>query len=1088
MASHNTVILSNRCLKWVVVFIVVLFSFTALWGQTSQNIVGTVTDDSRGVVPGVEITARHTATNQTRTVVTNDTGDYHIGQLGNVGTYEIRAEMAGFKVAVAPSVLLETGRTVRVDLTLQVGEVTQSVTVEAGTQLVRSETSSLDLVVHSREIIELPLFGRNFLDLARTSAGVSTRAPAGMGYQETNLVVGAARARDNEYSIDGIRSMDDHNADMAVKPPLDSIAEFELIRNMYAAEYGRAMGAIVNVRSKSGTNDFHGSLYWFSRRGSQAAIPYFAAEKPVYEEDDYGGSIGGPVWIPGAYDGRDKTFFFFNYEKFRSPSEALKRGYMLNDAELAGDFSQSPWGLPVDPLTKVPYPGGIIPASEFSSATQNMLQVLPGPNQEFDGAFNYQGNFDESTFEPRKVIRIDHHFTDNFSIFSSAMWTTRAALASPAIDCGADCDRASNLDNNTDNVNLVLGGSWSITPTLIWEARGGYVYHKSGYAQINRSQNFASDFGMAFHPSDEDTHLHGVPRVNVRGFGSYFGLWATPFNEGMSYNYQLSNVVSFYKGNHFFKTGVDVLQDRRRAIGACGSTGQYWLGWGDDNGTTNQAADFLIGDYNFAGFQFTPQWRKSQRWRTSYFIQDDWKVNPKVTINAGLRYDYFAPYKPVGDSRMATYDLVQDVVRYPAAARDEMTPEQLASLDFPHQFEGPAQTFFDEDKLNLGPRLGIAFRPFGTGNMVVRAGYGIFFGSPQGFATNRNSTSVAPWQAWLNLGAFGTTGGRAFFWDVLQPEVGEGKNFSVGNIRMAEPGYHNPYSQQWNLTIQKELGRSMAFEVGYIGSRSVHLEFEHLGKKFAPLYGFEDFALGAGLRISSSGQDAAYHALQMTLERRFAAGLAFRTNYTWSKLLNDTPEHFDATVGSNAILQKPDEWGQGQGHTSHIFNLSGIYELPFGRGRQWGADWNRGVDAVLGGWKVNFLMDTNSGSPVNALWGVLRPDWAPGREGDKGNQTRELWIDPTAFQDRSSDGQGNVGRNIFDGPNFFNLDFGISKLFLIPGTETHTFEFRAEMANATNHPNFFFPSQRIDVSQPGTSTLRNAFPMRRLQWGIRYAF
>lgn len=246
---------------------------------------------------------------------------------------------------------------------------------------------------------------------------------------------------------------------------------------------------------------------------------------------------------------------------------------------------------------------------------------------------------------------------------------------------------------------------------------------------------------------------------------------------------------------------------------------------------------------------------------------------------------------------------------------------------------------------------------------------------------------------------------------------------------------------------------------------------------------------GAGLRISSSGQDATYHALQMTLERRFATGLAFRTNYTWSKQLNDTPEHFDATVGSNAILEKQDEWGRGQGDTTHIFNLSGIYELPFGQGRQWGADWNRGVDAALGGWKVNFLMDTNSGSPVNALWGgLLRPDWVPGREGDTGNQSREMWIDPTAFQAQSSSGQGNVGRNLFDGPNFFNLDFGISKLFLIPGTETHTFEVRAEMANATNHPNFFFPSQRIDVAQPGTSTLRNAFPMRRLQWGIRYAF
>ena len=1090
MRSHFTANRGIQCLNWVVAILVVVGGSAVLWGQSSQSFVGTVKDDTGGVIPGVEVTARHLATDQTRTVVTNDTGDYLIAQLTNIGAYEIRAQMAGFKAAVAQNVLLETGSTVRVDLTLEVGAVAEVVTVSAGTQLVRSETSSLEIIVKAREITELPLFGRNFLDLTKTTAGVSTRAPAAMGYQETNLVVGAARARDNEYSIDGIRSMDDHNADMAVKPPLDSIAEFELVRNLYAAEHGRAMGAIVNVRTKSGSNDFHGSVYWFSRRGDWAAIPYFAASKPVYEQDDYGGSIGGPVRLPGLYDGTGRTFFFYNFEKFRSPSEAVKRGYMLDDAELAGDFSQSPWGLPVDPYSKVPYANGVIPSSQFSTATQNMLQILPRPNEGFDGAYNYNGNFDASTFEPKHVIRIDHSFSDDFSIFSSTMWTTRSGVVAPAIDCGAGCERASDLSNNTDNVNSVLGGSWSITPEVIWEGRAGYVFHKGGYAQTNRSENYAKNFGMAFHPSDEDTHLHGVPRVNVRGFGSYFGLWATPFNERMAYNYQVSNSISVNRGNHFVKIGADLLQDRHRAIGACGSTGQYWLGWGTDNGTTNQAADFLIGDYNFAGFQFTPQWRKSKRWRTSYFIQDDWKVDPRLTVNIGLRHDWFAPFGPIGNARMARYDLVTDEVIYPADAQEQMTPDERSALLFPHRFDGPAQTFFDEDKGSFGPRLGIAFRPFGTGNMVVRAGYGIFYGSPQGYAVNRNSSSVAPWQAWLNLGAFGSTGGRVFLWDELQSEVSTLQYLAVGNIRMPENGFHNPYMQHWNLTIQKELPGGMAAEVGYIGSRGVHLEFEHQGRKFASLYGYEDFGLGGGLRISTSGHDSKYHAIQMTLERRFAAGLAFRTNYTLGNLQNDTPEHFDTTVGSHVSVQKHEEWGRGQGHMTHIVNLSGIYELPFGRQRYWGGNWNRVADTVLGGWKVNFLLDANSGAPVNVLWGgVLRPDWAPNKGPDRlPKPSRQRWVDPTHFTAQSGPRQGNVGRNIIDGPNFINLDFGISKLFGIPGTETHTMEVRVEIANATNHPNLFFPSQRIDVSQPGTVTLRNAYPMRRIQWGLRYAF
>ena len=344
MRSHFTANRGIQCLNWVVAILVVVGGSAVLWGQSSQSFVGTVKDDTGGVIPGVEVTARHLATDQTRTVVTNDTGDYLIAQLTNIGAYEIRAQMAGFKAAVAQNVLLETGSTVRVDLTLEVGAVAEVVTVSAGTQLVRSETSSLEIIVKAREITELPLFGRNFLDLTKTTAGVSTRAPAAMGYQETNLVVGAARARDNEYSIDGIRSMDDHNADMAVKPPLDSIAEFELVRNLYAAEHGRAMGAIVNVRTKSGSNDFHGSVYWFSRRGDWAAIPYFAASKPVYEQDDYGGSIGGPVSVTRLVRWNRQNIFLLQLREVSKPQRGRQARLHAGRRRVGGGFFSVPVG------------------------------------------------------------------------------------------------------------------------------------------------------------------------------------------------------------------------------------------------------------------------------------------------------------------------------------------------------------------------------------------------------------------------------------------------------------------------------------------------------------------------------------------------------------------------------------------------------------------------------------------------------------------------------------------------------------------------------------------------------------------------
>lgn len=1060
------------------------FWLVPLYAQTSQDIVGTVRDQTGALIPGVTVTARHLGTNESREAVTNDTGDYRIIRLGRVGRYEIRAEMPGFKMAVVPDVLLTTGQTLRVDLVLEVGEVTDSVTVEGRVPLVRSETSSLEVVVQNREILELPLYGRDFLALTGLTAGVSTKAPAGAGYQLHNLVVGGARARDNEYRIDGIRAMASHNADITVKPPLDSIQEFQLIRHQYSAEYGRAMGAIVEVRTKSGTNDFHGSVYEFARRGNWSAVPYFAASKPRFTQDDFGGSIGGPVWLPGLYNGRNRTFFFYNFEKFRSPSDIVMRNYVLTEAERQGDFSQSIWGQPVDPLTGQPFDGGRVPAGRFSPAALNMLDILPGPNQPLDGTFNSNVNLPNDTETPKHVFRVDHAFSDRHSLFSSVMWNRQSRIVAPALDCGTGCNRASDLDEDFDDVNLVVGYTWSLSPAVIWQARAGYSYHKQGWEQIDRSQNFAKEWGFAFHPPDDRPDLHGVPRINVAGFGSYFGLWATPFNHRLEYLYHLSNTVSVIKGDHYIKLGADIIEDRLRGSGACGSTGQYWFGSNAD-GTLNRAADFLMGIYNFAGFQFTPQWSKAKRLQTSYFVQDDWKLSPRLTLNLGLRHDYFAPYESM-TGRIARFDLHRDEVIYPEKARSQMTPDQLDALEFPFRFEGSARSYPEAAKGNFSPRLGLAFRPFGGNDTVVRAGYGLFYGSPQGFAVVRN-WKVAPWQAWLNFGDF-VGPGRLMFVDQKIPEVETVQYLTPGDIRMPEEGFKNAYVQHWNLTIQRALGGDVAVELGYAGSRGVHLEFEHRGQKFAHLYGFQDYFMGAQLRISSSGHDSKYHALQTTLQKRYSRGLTFRANYTWSKLMNDTPELFDTGSASDPLIEKRTEWSRGQADLTHNFNLSGIYELPFGRGQAWGAAWSRGLDAVLGGWKLNFLMNAHSGAPMNVLWGpTFRPDLVPGSKASLDNPTRDRWIDPGVFQRPSCfPCQGNVGRNIVNGPGFFDTDLGVSKIFRIPGTENHTLEVRGELFNAFNHPNLFRAA--TDVSQPGSERLTGAFPMRRVQLGLRYAF
>ena len=279
----------------------------ALMAQTSQTLVGTVRDQSGAAVPGVTVTARHLGTNETRQAVTDDRGDYRIIQLNQVGQFEVRAELAGFRGALV-TVLLTTGQTARVDLTLEIGDVKQSITVE-GTfaPLLQSETSSLRSVMENREILELPLNGRDFLQLTGLQAGVATKSLSGTGYNQLGLSVNGMRSRDNDFRLDGLRTMASYNNDMTTRPPLDAIQEFQMIRNDYSAEYGRAMGGIIEVRTKSGSNNLHGSAYEFARRGGWAAIPYFARTRPTFKTDQWGGSVGGPLWLPRLYDGRNRT-------------------------------------------------------------------------------------------------------------------------------------------------------------------------------------------------------------------------------------------------------------------------------------------------------------------------------------------------------------------------------------------------------------------------------------------------------------------------------------------------------------------------------------------------------------------------------------------------------------------------------------------------------------------------------------------------------------------------------------------------------------------------------------------------------------
>ncbi len=1079
------------------IFAAMMLAAGISFAQTSQEIVGTVKDATGAVVSDARITARHLATNETRETRSDAGGDFRLLRLTRVGEYEVRVEKSGFRVAVAPKVLVETGQTVRLDLPLQIGEVAQSVQVEETASLVRSETASLETVIQNREILELPLNGRNFLQLTALSPGVSTNGPQASGYNSFNLSVSGGRARDNDYRIDGLRAMASYSNNIATLPPLDSLQEFELIRNLYSAEYGRAIGAVVEVRTKSGTNQLHGSAYEFARRGDWAAIPYFARTRPNYRIDQFGGSIGGPVYLPKLYKGRDRTFFFFAYEQLYQPSQVVAQFYTMTDAERSGDFTQSPFRLPRDPLTNQPFASGRIPASRFSPVAVNLLNIFPQPNQTLAGDVNWTGNFPANSKTHTYVARLDHQFNTKHSVFGSATLSKQKQISASRLDCGSCEKRISDEDFLTDGQAITLGYTWLMTPAVVLQVRGGRSINYASQEIRDKTRNYARELGFDFFPTDERKDLWGPPRVNVGRF-AWFGTTNSPYVSDQDI-YNGVAVLSINKGAHYVKAGTDLAWDRFASIGGYGSRGAYF---GNDLFTGNQNADFILGHYGSANFQFEPDWYEARRPQLAFYVQDDWKIKPKLTLNVGLRYDYTGPYDAWKTHRLHRFDLAKNQVVYPKALEPLISADVRARLLFPYRFEGPS-TSYDAQKNDFAPRIGLAYRPTGQSTFVIRAGYGIFYNSPMGLETIR-SGRIAPWDAYL---AFRPTPDAPLFFHRADGSLKQRVFASPGFTAPVEPGFKTSYNQQWNLSVQKQLTGAMALELAYAGSRAVNMSFQRDADAYAPLYGLSRYF--TTVNMTTNGLDSRYDSLQVSLQQRFSQGLSFRANYTWSKLMNDYADYFDNGTVS-VIFRKNLEWGRGFADHRHNLNLSGIYELPFGRGRRLAANVPRVVDYAIGGWKLNYILQLNSGFPVNLVYNAaFRPDAVPGRDANLpvSERTVDRWFDPTAFARPAAaarcevevparrDGwfllpcQGNLGRNVVDGPGFANLDTGVSKFF--PIRENHRAEFRAEFFNVTNHPALYWnlgngSGLRFDLA--GASRLTAVRSNRTIQLAVRYSF
>jgi hypothetical protein len=1054
-----------------------------MFAQVSgSSIVGTVTDSAGAIIPGVKVIVLNTETNQAVDAQTNDVGHFDAKPL-RPGTYDVTVEHSGFKKFEAHGLTLRMEQQMLLDIELDIGSVTESVTVVGAASLVNAVTAERDQVIENKAIVQLPLNGRNYLDLAKLAVGTTeTFATAWNRPAAYPVSINGGRGESTGFRLEGINNKESFFASPIMIPSVDSVQEFNVKTNNYSAEYGDAIAGIISATIRSGTNEYHGVLFEFLRNDKLETRPFFSPRTPPYRFNQFGATLGGPVWIPKAYKGKDRTFFFVSYEggRFRNPSERFNR--VPTAQERAGDFSGSSVPL-LDPLSfdavtkqKQPFLNNRIPAERIDPISRKFLDYWPQPdfaiNARNQNQFVSQGRRENSD---QFIAKIDHNISDQL-IFSGSMSILNNTVFVP----GAFKDLFGRNDIN--NPRLFSFGLIQVySPSITNETRVGYTRGRLDQSNTESDQNWHEFFGFdnaAF--IDERAYMFPIIGVNT-----FTGLGSFP-----SPNYQIDNqlqifdTVSIVHGKHSIRTGFQ-FSHRREEMEL------YFIGSGGNNfnGDFSKVpfADFLLGfpvsrssdsAIKEAGLApFLPR-------QSSYsgFIQDDWRVSSRLTLNFGLRYDaLLAPYDE-NNRVIFGFDEVNAKIVYPA------------DLDFPDSFLAPTGHFVRVDRRRMypnrpgwGPRFGFAWRPFGSNNTVVRSGYAVFHQQP-------------PWDAFgesFLTAPFRTSISETFDISGLPParigQMGVAAYNPAGlvSFRSAEPNFKNAYMQQWNFSIQQQLPGDLLVELGYVGNKGTNLDwFQRLNTPppgagaLQPRRPYQFMTEG---RIGRSSAASSYHGLQMRVEKSYSRGLYLLGTYAWGKALDNVSSSFAATQGDevhNQLYDNKLSKGRSGEDVRHRLSLSAVYELPFGRNMT-------GLGrALLNGWQVAGILSLRTGLPITPVVGqvILNngfrafPDRMKDGNLPSSERTLERWFDVSAFSVPALYKHGTSGRRVIDAPGFRNLDFSLTRSF--PIRESTRLEFRAEAFNAANHPNFGAPNNFIDRPAPGaiTSTVNTG---RRFQFALK---
>jgi outer membrane receptor protein involved in Fe transport len=1170
------------------------------WAQSSTaTLNGTVTDETGAVITGATITLTQLATGQSRTATSNSTGFYTFPQV-KPDKYRLRIERQGFAPLVREEVLLQVGDTVVLDLSLKVGGVGETVTVTGNTApLLETGSSSLGEVVNARTIESLPLNGRNTMQLVALTPGVAAtrgfrNATSGGGAIASNAFsANGGRNVSNEIMVDGSPQVVMGYNQPAYVPNPDATQEFKVQTNGLSAEYGRTGGAVVNLVTRSGTNEFHGALWEFVRNDAFDANGFFnnlnKRNKAPFRYNQFGGTAGGPIYLPKfgeggsrLYSGKNRSFFFFSYEGVRQvnpqsttytiPSMKLRQGdfsellganqctntsgtvgncggafttpYFVTDT--TGARIQARAGMIFDPATidasgrRRAFAGNIIPTARHNPVGVNLLRFYPTPTS--GGVIsNYFTQAGSRTNINDFSVRGDHRFTDNHNLFvrysRNFSATTNADIFNNSASTGAGPAGVRNHSASIDDT--LVRDKW------VFHLNYGYVFHSNPRDYKDNGFDVTT---LGFPAAIRDyAQIRHFPLVTLQGF-QQLGSEAALFIGNKFETHTLTGDATRVVGNHTLKFGGQYRLNRVSNFRPNAPSGQYAFneGWTREvfNGNYggNAVASLLLGLMASGSINTEPVLGLQVKYFGTY-LQDDWRVNDKLTLNLGLRYDADLPLTERFD-RTSWFDFnaplpITTTIALPAGIdAAEFKSRLRGGLVYANR-NGTPRGNKDNDLNNFAPRVGLAYKL--SNHLVVRSGFGMFFSPTTGTGPGTGSVGAIGFNEQTTVVA-SNDGGRTPATTISNPFPNGFVRASNGNnglltligqsINAQVRSDRVPYTMQWNVNVQYELPKSMLFDIAYAGNAGVKLLAQAalnqlsddklaLGAQLNqvvnnPFFGIFPTTSPLGARTTTYGQllrpyphltglqhtwgslaHSSYHSMQLKFRKRFGGGLQFLGAYTWSKLLDD----FSSVAGFLG-QQNPGYTNNNQRRLDkslsaldqpHTLVTNFQYDLPFGKGRKFVND-SKALDWIIGGWNVSGVMSLQSGLPIsissnanttNSFGGGQRPDKI-GPSATEGDIYQRLngYLNAASFANPAQFKFGTTGRFLPDvrAPLYYNWDLSVLRNFKF--TESKSLQFRAEFFNALNRVNFQQPSgTTFGINTFGVITA--AERARILQFGLK---